>query len=120
MDDPRQADVAIVRLSAPFEALTVYLGRPAILTPIRDCARAVIANFGVSDQALLDVLTGRAAPEGTLPFELPSSMEAVRKQKSDIPYDSENPLFPFGHGLTYADVASIDGSRTQTTNGIGA
>jgi beta-glucosidase len=28
-------------------------------------------------------------------------MEAVRRQKSDVPYDSENPLFPFGYGLTY-------------------
>jgi beta-glucosidase len=36
-----------------------------------------------------------------LPFEIPSSMEAVRKQKEDLPYDSEDPLFPFGHGLTF-------------------
>jgi len=36
-----------------------------------------------------------------LPIELPSSMEAVRKQKEDVPYDSENPLFPFGSGLTF-------------------
>jgi len=42
-------------------------------------------------------------------------MEAVRKQKSDVPYYSENPLFPFGHGLTYAEVAGTDGSRTLTT-----
>ena len=44
---------------------------------------------------------GRVAPQGTLPFELPSSMEAVRKQRSDVPYDSEHPLFPFGYGLGY-------------------
>jgi beta-glucosidase len=28
-------------------------------------------------------------------------MEAVEKQKEDVPYDSENPLYPFGHGLGY-------------------
>jgi hypothetical protein len=28
-------------------------------------------------------------------------MEAVRAQKEDLPYDSEDPLYPFGHGLTY-------------------
>jgi len=28
-------------------------------------------------------------------------MEAVKKQKEDVPYDSENPIFPFGHGLSY-------------------
>jgi beta-glucosidase len=32
---------------------------------------------------------------------MPSSMDAVRRQKEDVPHDSEDPLFPFGHGLTY-------------------
>ncbi len=139
VDDPHRADLAIVRLRAPFETLhpgyifgtfmhegslafqdsdsdfvafkrvsavvptivTVYLDRPAILTPIRDRARAVIANFGVSDAALLDVLTGRAKPEGRLPFELPSSMDAVAAQRSDMPHDSRNPLYPIGFGRSY-------------------
>jgi beta-glucosidase len=139
VNDPRQADVAIVRLSAPFETLhpgylfgawihegslafrdgdpdyeafkqvsavvptvvTVYLERPAILAPIRDRARALIANFGVSDAALLDVLTGRAGPEGKLPFELPRAMEAVEAQRSDVPYDSRRPLYRFGFGRRY-------------------
>ena len=81
--------------------VTVYLDRPAILNSLRDRASALIGNFGVSDAALLDVVTGKAQPEGKLPFELPSSAEAVARQKEDVPYDSENPLFPFGHGLTY-------------------
>src|SRR5213594_353064 len=101
VEDPKQADVAIMRLTAPFERLhpqyvfgqflhegslafkdgdadyeafkrvsaivptilTVYLDRPAILTPLQATARALIANFGVSDAALIDVLTGRAKPE---------------------------------------------------------
>ncbi|HMC54347.1 MAG TPA: glycoside hydrolase family 3 N-terminal domain-containing protein [Gemmatimonadaceae bacterium] len=81
--------------------VTVYMDRPAILPPIRDRARALIVNFGVSDAALLDVLTGRAKPEGKLPFELPSSMRAVATQKSDVPHDSPNPLYRFGFGLLY-------------------
>ena len=80
---------------------TVYLDRPAILMPIRDRARALIANFGVSDAALLDVITGRAKPRGKLPFELPSSMEAVQAQRSDMPHDSPRPLYPFGFGRSY-------------------
>jgi hypothetical protein len=28
-------------------------------------------------------------------------MEAVRRQKPDVPYDSADPLFPYSHGLTY-------------------
>src|SRR5258708_30298513 len=79
----------------------IYLDRPAVLPEIAEQSAALLANFGASDDALLDIVFGRAAPQGTLPFELPSSMEAVRKQRSDVPYDSEHPLFPFGYGLGY-------------------
>ena len=67
---------------------------------VEACA-AVLATFGADDEAVLDVLFGRSARGGRLPFELPSSMEAVRAQKPDVPFDSERPLFPFGHGLSY-------------------
>jgi beta-glucosidase len=77
------------------------LDRPAILTPLKDKARALIANFGVSDAPLIDVLVGRGRPEGKLPFELPSSMEAVQAQRSDLPHDSARPLYPFGFGRSY-------------------
>ena len=56
---------------------------------------------GQSDEVLVKVLFGEAKPEGKLPFELPSSQEAVENQKEDVPYDSKDPLYPFGHGLRY-------------------
>jgi beta-glucosidase len=80
----------------------IYLDRPYVIPEIARESAALVAHFGVSDEALLDVLTGAFAPVGKLPFELPSSMEAVRAQKEDVPYDSKDPLFRFGHGLTYA------------------
>jgi beta-glucosidase len=79
----------------------VYMDRPYVLPEIAGESAALVAHFGVTDQALLDVLTGAFAPVGRMPFELPSSMEAVRAQKEDVPHDSPHPLFPFGHGLTY-------------------
>ncbi len=79
----------------------IYLDRAAVIPEIAEQSAALLANFGASDTALLDVVFGRVAPEGTLPFELPSSMEAVSKQRSDVPFDSENPLFPYGYGLHY-------------------
>ena len=42
-----------------------------------------------------------AEPEGRLPFELPSSIDAVRKQFASVPGDRENPLFEKGFGLRY-------------------
>ncbi len=79
----------------------IYLDRPAVIPEIAAHCAALLVNFGASDAALLDVLFGRAAPRGMLPYELPSSMDAVRRQKEDVPYDSENPLFSYGSGLRY-------------------
>ena len=81
--------------------VVIYLDRPAVIPDIVDSASAVIADYGASDRAVAEVLFGIAKPEGRLPFELPSSMEAVRKQHADVPGDSENPLFESGFGLAY-------------------
>ncbi|MER6256771.1 glycoside hydrolase family 3 C-terminal domain-containing protein [Streptomyces sp. NPDC001584] len=57
------------------------------------------ADFGASDTALLDVLFGRVAAAGRLPFELPRSMASVAAGHEDVPDDSADPLFPYGHGI---------------------
>ncbi len=96
----------IKRISAAVPTvLTVSLDRPAILTGVKDRATALLANFGVSDVALLDVVTGAAQPQGRLPFELPSSMAEVEAQKSDVPHDTAHPLYPIGFGRRYSRVA---------------
>jgi beta-glucosidase len=79
----------------------IYLDRPAVIPEISSRCAALLGSFGSNDTALLDVIFGRSRPTARLPFELPASMEAVRRQKEDLPYDSGNPLYPFGHGLTY-------------------
>jgi beta-glucosidase len=134
VDTPDDADVAIVRRTAPFEprtngmletffhagdldfkppelesllelarrmptVLVLHLERPAVIPELVDACAAVVGVFGASDDAVLDVLFGRARAEGRLPFELPSSMDAVRAQLPDVPGDSRDPLFRFGHGL---------------------
>ncbi|MEA5455561.1 glycoside hydrolase family 3 N-terminal domain-containing protein [Sinomonas sp. JGH33] len=135
VETPEDADVAILRVAAPFEkrattfenffhagslefpadeaerilaiaravptVLDVFLERPAILTPFVESAAALVADFGASGEALLDVLFGVVPPRGRLPIELPSSMAAVEASRPDVPSDTADPLFPFGHGLTY-------------------
>jgi len=81
--------------------VVINLDRPAVIPEIDHEALALLADFGASDTAVLDVIFGRARPEGKLPFELPSSMAAVRSQKEDVPYDSKDPLYTFGSGLAY-------------------
>ncbi|MFE6969799.1 glycoside hydrolase family 3 protein [Isoptericola sp. NPDC057653] len=133
---PAEADVALLRLKAPYEdrgpgfegffhagsldfpadvvarvtevaaqvptVVDVYLDRPAILAPVLDALGAhgtLVANFGASTPALLDALTGAVPPEGRLPFDLPRSMTAVEASREDVPFDTADPLFRFGHGL---------------------
>jgi len=81
--------------------VVVNLDRAAILTEISEASGALLADFGLSDEVLNQLLFGELVPEGKLPFELPSSWEAVENQKEDVPYDSKDPLYKFGHGLTY-------------------
>ena len=79
----------------------VDLNRPAILTELVSVSDALVGTFGVSDEAILDVVFGRHSPNGKLPFELPSSMSEVRTQLEDMPDDTANPLFPYGWGLSF-------------------
>ncbi|HVM89989.1 MAG TPA: glycoside hydrolase family 3 N-terminal domain-containing protein [Puia sp.] len=79
----------------------IYLDRPAVIPEISAKAKGLFADFGASDAAVLDVIFGKYKPGGHLPVELPSSMEAVRNQKEDVPYDSKDPLYKFGFGLSY-------------------
>ncbi len=136
VETPAEADVAVLRLQAPYEPrgqagdieaffhagsldfpaervdqvlavdrvtptiLDVYLDRPAILTPLTGCP-TIMANFGSSASAFVAVLFGEAQPEGSLPFDLPRSMAAVEASRSDVPFDTADPVFRFGDGQRY-------------------
>jgi beta-glucosidase len=77
--------------------LVVHLDRPAILTELNDECAAIVATFGASPEAILDVLFGRFAPRGRLPFELPASTSSLDEQHPDVGGDTPSPLFRMGH-----------------------
>lgn len=81
--------------------VVIYIDRPAVIPEISAASKALIAEYGADDLAVMNTLFGKAQPQGKLPLELPSSMQAVRDQKADVPYDSKDPLYPFGFGLSY-------------------
>lgn len=77
-------------------------GSLTVLPPnLRGICKASLIVFNITDRAMLDVVFGKFSPSGKLPFELPSSMNAVREQLEDVPFDSQNPIFDFDHGITY-------------------
>ncbi|KAJ9652200.1 hypothetical protein H2198_008544 [Neophaeococcomyces mojaviensis] len=80
----------------------LYLDRPAVVPEIAEKAAAFLCSYGSSADAFLDVLLGQAKPEGKLPFDLPSSIEAVKNSREDMPFDTKNPVYRFGDGLSYS------------------
>ena len=102
LDFKGEAKAEILSLLKTVPTIVVlYLDRPAVIPEISAEAKALLGEYGADDLAVMNIVFGKARPEGKLPFELPSSMEAVRNQKTDVPYDSEDPLYPFGFGMSY-------------------
>ena len=98
-DDPALADLQRVATLKP-TVVSVYLDRPAVLTPLKPLATLLVGEFGASDAAVLDVAMGRAQTEGRLPFALPASMDQVRAQDPARPDDLGAPLYPLGYAWT--------------------
>ncbi|MEA1787096.1 glycoside hydrolase family 3 N-terminal domain-containing protein [Arenibacter sp. GZD96] len=66
--------------------------------------KGVLATFGTTQDALLDVVTGAFNPSGKMPFSTPISEEAAQHQKSDVPGYMEPKgysLFSFDEGMSY-------------------
>jgi beta-glucosidase len=86
--------------------ISIYFRNPYILDDASGVksAGAFLATFGVSDQAQLDIISGKAKPQGRLPFALPRSTRAVLEQHPDAPGYRETrdgALFPYGSGIGY-------------------
>ena len=66
--------------------------------------KGILATFGTTSDALLDVITGKFNPTGKMPFSTPVSDEAVENQKEDAPGYLEGEgyaLFNYDEGLSY-------------------
>ena len=67
--------------------------------------KGVLATFGTTLEALLDIISGQANPQGKMPFSTPRSVQAVLEQKADLPGFEEPQeqyaLFNYDEGLNY-------------------
>lgn len=86
--------------------ISIYFRNPYVLDDASGVKRAgaLLATFGVSDRAQLDVISGRSVPRGRLPFALPRTLRAVNEQHPDAPGYAETrdgALYPFGFGRSY-------------------
>lgn len=98
-----QARQAKIYATVSITIVDLYLDRPAVVPEIASQASTLLASYGSSVFAFLDVVFGidGAKPVGRLPFDLPRSMAACEVSREDMPSDTKDPLFMFGHGLEY-------------------
>jgi beta-glucosidase len=95
--------------------LVLTEGRPRFITNIEPQAKGILMAYWCgkkSAEAIADVLFGDYNPNGILPFSYPRSMgeivmydrkpsEDIREVFNDDIHTGYNPLFAFGHGLSY-------------------
>lgn len=65
---------------------------------------SVLATFGTTPEAILDIVTGEVNPGGKMPFSTPRSDAKAQTQKVDLPgymEEGDYALFNFDEGLSY-------------------
>jgi beta-glucosidase len=106
-----QIQAVMNEVGATKTVLAIYFRQPYVLDDASGLksAGAIVAGFGVSNTALLDVLGGKVLatgaafkPQGKLPFALANNSKAIVDNLPDVPgYPAADTLYPFGFGLTY-------------------
>jgi len=102
--------------------LVLTEGRPRFITAIEPQMKGILMAYWSgkkSGEAIADVLFGDYNPNGKLPFSYPRSMgeivmydrkptEEIREVFNDDIHTGYNPLFEFGHGLSYTSFEYSD------------
>ena len=116
---------AQLRLAQALEAtgkpvvLTLFEGRPRVIRPVVDSARAIVMGYQpgpFGGEAVAGVLFGDINPSGRLPFTYPRFTGAVEHYDRAEPANSTagdsttgyHPQFDFGYGLSYTTYAYGD------------
>ena len=76
--------------------VVIHLERPALLAPLLPHSAAILAVYGSSDAAVLEALAIEGAARGSLPFDVPRSLDEIVAARSDVPGDTTSPLFRAG------------------------
>ncbi len=138
---PSEQDAIIPELIAanPNTIITLTAGSPVSL-PWIDKAKAVIWSWYAGMEGghvLADTLTGDICPSGKMPFTLPKNYGDTPvarygeyksencKYNEDIlvgyrafDYDNIEPIFPFGHGLSYSSFEYSDLNIIKDSDGF--
>lgn len=90
--------------------VAVQMHNPCVLAELEEAADAILVDFGVQQEAMLTILSGKAEPSGLLPVQLPRDMDTVERHCEDVPLDldpyvdSMGNAYDFGFGLNWSGI----------------
>jgi beta-glucosidase len=90
--------------------VAVSMSNPMVFGEFEGQVDAILGEFGVQVEALLDIVSGKEEPSGLLPMQMPLNMSTVEKQMEDVPRDmipykdSNGHVYDFGYGLNWKGV----------------
>lgn len=91
--------------------------RPFVPSEIEPYTDVLLITFGVSNQAVMSIISGQKEPSALLPCQMPKDMATVEKNCEDVPgdlecyTDSEGNTYDFAFGLNWE--GPIDDARTK-------
>lgn len=97
--------------------VVLKMANPTVMAEFEPVVDAILVDFGVTVQAILDIISGAAEPSGLLPAQMPANMKTVEEQYEDVPHDMEcyvdtaGNTYDFGFGLNWQGI--IDDERTK-------
>ncbi|MBR5127722.1 MAG: glycoside hydrolase family 3 C-terminal domain-containing protein [Roseburia sp.] len=97
--------------------VVIRMHKPAVLSELEPFADAILADFGVSQEAICELVKGNAEPKGLLPLRLPADMDTVEEHAEDKPFDYKayvdgaGHTYDFGYGLNWNGVIEDDRTR---------
>lgn len=83
------------------------ISNPMVMNEFETSVDGIVAEFGVSREAVLDIVFGNYAPTGRLPIQIPADMDAVENQCEDVALDmvchvdEAGNVYDYGFGLRF-------------------
>ena len=98
--------------------VSINMTNPMVVAEFEREVDAILVNFGVQTQAILDIVCGKVSPSGLLPFNIPENMETVENQFVDVSHDMSCHIdelgneYDFAYGMDFNGV--INDERVKT------